>query len=31
MTLIKISTLNDAIKAVQALNSYGDTAALPRC
>ena len=31
MTLIKISTLSEAIKAVQALNSYGDTAALPHC
>jgi PDZ domain-containing protein len=31
MTLIKISTLDEAIKAVQALNSNGDTAALPRC
>jgi hypothetical protein len=31
MSLIKISTLNEAIKAVQALNSYGDSAVLPHC
>lgn len=31
MTLIKISTLNDAIKAVQALNNHGDTATVPHC
>jgi len=31
MSLIKISTLSDAIEAVQALNSSGDTAALPHC
>jgi Lon-like protease len=31
MTLIKISTLGEAIKAVQALNSYGETAVLPHC
>ena len=31
MTLIKIGTLSEAIKAVQALNSSGDTAALPHC
>jgi Lon-like protease len=31
MSLIKISTLNEAIEAVQALNSYGDTAVPPHC
>src|SRR5512132_1645822 len=31
MTLIKGATLNDAIKAVQAVNSYGDGAVLPHC
>ena len=31
MTLIRISTLNDAITAVQALNSNGDTAVVPHC
>ena len=31
MTLIKISTLNDAVKAVQTLNGFGDTAVLPHC
>ena len=31
MTLIKVSALRDAIKAVQTLNVSGDTAALPHC
>ena len=31
MTLIKVATLDDAIKAVQAVNSDGDGAVLPRC
>ena len=31
MTLIKIATLDDAIKAVQDVNSDGDGAVLPRC
>jgi Lon-like protease len=31
MTLIKVATLTEAIKAVQAVNSYGDGAVLPRC
>ena len=31
MTLIKVATLNEAIKAVQAVNSYGDGAVLPHC
>jgi Lon-like protease len=31
MTLIKIATLSDAIKAVEALNSSGDNAAIPHC
>ena len=31
MTLIKVATLNEAIKAVQAVNSDGDGAVLPRC
>jgi len=31
MALIKVSTLPDAIKAVQTLNGSGDTSALPHC
>jgi Lon-like protease len=31
MTLIKVATLNEAIKAVQAVNSRGDGAVLPHC
>jgi len=31
MALIKVSTLRDAIKAVQTLNGSGDTSALPHC
>jgi PDZ domain-containing protein len=31
MSLIKIATLEDAIKAVQTLNASGDTSALPHC
>jgi PDZ domain-containing protein len=31
MTLIKVATLTEAIKAVQAVNRYGDGAVLPRC
>jgi PDZ domain-containing protein len=31
MTLIKVATLNDAIKAVQTLSVSGDNAQLPRC
>jgi hypothetical protein len=31
MTLIKVGTLREAIKAVQTLNVSGDTAALPHC
>jgi hypothetical protein len=31
MALIKVGTLNDAIKAVQTLNASGDPAQLPRC
>ena len=31
MTLIKVATLNEAIDAVQAVNSYGAGAVLPRC
>jgi hypothetical protein len=31
MTLIKVSTLRDAIKAVQTLDVSGDTDALPQC
>jgi PDZ domain-containing protein len=31
MALIKIATLTDAIKAVQALNVSGDTSMLPHC
>ena len=31
MILIKVATLDDAIKAVQAVNSDGDGAVLPRC
>jgi hypothetical protein len=31
MSLIKIATLEDAIKAVQKLNASGDTSALPHC
>jgi hypothetical protein len=31
MTLIKVATLTEAIKAVQAVNSHGDGAVLPHC
>jgi PDZ domain-containing protein len=31
MTLIKVSTLSEAIEAVQALNNHGDSAVLPKC
>ena len=31
MNLVKIATLKDAIKAVQTLNRFGDTASLPHC
>jgi Lon-like protease len=31
MTLIKVATLSEAIKAVQAVNSHGDGAVLPHC
>jgi PDZ domain-containing protein len=31
MTLIKVGTLGEAIKAVEALNSNGDAAVLPHC
>jgi hypothetical protein len=31
MSLIKVATLEEAIKAVQTLNHSGDTKALPHC
>ena len=31
MSLIKVATLEDAIKSVQTLNRSGDTNALPHC
>jgi PDZ domain-containing protein len=31
MALVKVSTLRDAVKAVQTLNASGDTSVLPHC